>query len=90
MLRIENTNKANKMYVTRKYRIEVVIGTPEVYFFQLKHIVNSNVLIAQLNRDATAKGKYRLILNGKSDYLTIKELNNPMDVRDKIKGLIKC
>jgi hypothetical protein len=90
MLRIENTNKANKMYVTRKYRIEVVIGTPEVYFFQLKHIVNSNVLIAQLNRDATAKGKYRLILNGKSDYLTIKELNNPMDVRDRIKGLIKC
>jgi hypothetical protein len=90
MLRIENTNKANKMYVTRKYRIEVVIGTPEVYFFQLKHIVNSNVLIAQLNRDATAKGKYRLILNGKSDYLTIKELNNPMDVRDRIKQLIKC
>jgi hypothetical protein len=90
MLRIENANKANKMYVTRKYRIEVVIGTPEVYFFQLKHIVNSNVLIAQLNRDATAKGKYRLILNGKSDYLTIKELNNPMDVRDRIKQLIKC
>ena len=90
MLRIENANKANKMYVTRKYRIEVVIGTPEVYFFQLKHIVNSNVLIAQLNRVATAKGKYRLKLNNKSDYLTIKELNNPMDVRDKIKGLIKC
>ena len=90
MLRIENANKANKMYVTRKYRIEVVIGTPEVYFFQLKHIVNSNVLIAQLNRVATAKGKYGLKLNNKSDYLTIKELNNPMDVRDKIKGLIKC
>ena len=90
MLRIENANKANKMYVTRKYRIEVVIGTPEVYFFQLKHIVNLNVLIAQLNRVATAKGKYRLKLNNKSDYLTIKELNNPMDVRDKIKGLIKC
>ena len=90
MLRIENTNRVNKFYVTRKYRIEVVIGTPEVYFFQLKHIVNSNVLIAQLNRDATAKGKYRLILNGKSDYLTIKELNNPMDVRDRIKQLIKC
>jgi DNA integrity scanning protein DisA with diadenylate cyclase activity len=90
MLRIENANNANKMYVTRKYRIEVVIGTPEVYFFQLKHIVNSNVLIAQLNRVATAKGKYRLKLNNKSDYLTIKELNNPMDVRDKIKGLIKC
>jgi DNA integrity scanning protein DisA with diadenylate cyclase activity len=90
MLRIENANKANKMYVTRKYRIEVVIGTPEVYFFQLKHIVNSNVLIAQLNRVATAKGKYRLKLNNKSDYLTIKELNNPMDVRDRIKQLIKC
>jgi DNA integrity scanning protein DisA with diadenylate cyclase activity len=90
MLRIENANKANKMYVTRKYRIEVVIGTPEVYFFQLKHITNSNVLIAELNRVATARGKYRLKLNNKSDYLTIKELNNPMDVRDRIKQLIKC
>ena len=90
MLRIENTNRVNKFYVSRKYRIEVVIGTPEVYFFQLKHIVNSNVLIAQLNRVATAKGKYRLKLNNKSDYLTIKELNNPMDVRDRIKQLIKC
>jgi DNA integrity scanning protein DisA with diadenylate cyclase activity len=56
----------------------------------LKHITNSNVLIAQLDKVATAKGKYRLKLNNKSDYLTIKELNNPMDVRDKIKGLIKC
>jgi|LakMenE18May11ns_1017448.scaffolds.fasta_scaffold6727053_1 hypothetical protein len=90
MLRIENANKANKMYVTRKYRIEVVIGTPEVYFFQLKHIVNSNVLIAQLNRDATAKGKYRLILNGKSDYLTLNELSDMWIIIDRIKNLIKC
>lgn len=90
MLRIENTNKVNTMYVGRKYRIEGVIRTPDVYFFQLKHIVNSNVLIAELNRVATAKGKYGLKLNNKSDYLTIKELNNPMDVRDRIKQLIKC
>jgi hypothetical protein len=90
MLRIENANKANKMYVTRKYRIEVVIGTPEVYFFQLKHIVNSNVLIAQLDKVATAKGKYRLKLNNKSDYLTLTELSDPSFVSNKIKQLIKC
>ena len=90
MLRIENANKANKMYVTRKYRIEVVIGTPEVYFFQLKHIVNSNVLIAQLNRDVTTKGKYQLKLNNKSDYLTLDELSDRWIVIDRIKNLIKC
>jgi DNA integrity scanning protein DisA with diadenylate cyclase activity len=90
MLRIENTNKVNKVYVSRKYRIEVVIGTPDVYFFQLKHIVNSNVLIAQLNRDVTTKGKYQLKLNNKSDYLTLDELSDRWIVIDRIKNLIKC
>ena len=90
MLRIENTNKVNKVYVSRKYRIEAVIGTPDVYFFQLKHIVNSNVLIAQLNKVATTKGKYRLKLNNKSDYLTLNELSDMWIVIDRIKNLIKC
>ena len=90
MLKIKNLDRVNKWYVTRKYRIEAVIGTSDVYFFQLKHITNSNVLIAQLDKVANARGKYRLKLNNKSDYLTIKELNNPMDVRDRIKQLIKC
>jgi hypothetical protein len=90
MLRIDNIQKINKKYVGRRYRVEVVIGTPYVYFFQLRNISNSNILIAQLNRIATAKGKYGLELNNKSDYLTIKELKTPHIVRDKIKGLMKC
>jgi len=90
MLRIDNIQKINKKYVGRRYRVEVVIGTPDVYFFQLRNISNSNILIAQLNRISTAKGKYRLKLNNKSDYLTIKDLKTPHIVRDKIKELMKC
>lgn len=90
MLKIENLSRVSKWYVTRKYRIEAVIGTPDVYFFQLKHITNSNVLIAQLDKVATAKGKYRLKLNNKSDYLTLTELGDPSIVSNKIKHLIKC
>jgi DNA integrity scanning protein DisA with diadenylate cyclase activity len=59
-------------------------------FFQLKHITNSNVLIAQLDKVATTKGKYRLKLNNKSDYLTLTELSDPSIVSNKIKHLIKC
>jgi DNA integrity scanning protein DisA with diadenylate cyclase activity len=90
MLKIKNLSRVNKWYVTRKYRIEAVIGAPDVYFFQLKHITNSNVLIAQLDKMATTKGKYRLKLNNKSDYLTLTELSDPSLVRNKIKHLIKC
>ena len=90
MLKIKNLSRVNKWYVTRKYRIEAVIGTSDVYFFQLKHITNSNVLIAQLDKIATAKGKYRLKLNNKSDYLTLTELSDPSLVSNKIKHLIKC
>ena len=90
MLRIDNIQKINKKYVGRRYRVEVVIGTPDVYFFQLRNISNSNVIIAQLNRIGTAKGKYRLKLNNKSDYLTIKDLKTPHIVRDRIKYLMKC
>lgn len=89
MLRIENLSRVNKVYVSRKYRIEAVIGTSDVYFFQLKHIVNSNVLVAQLNKVATTKGKYRLKLNNKSDYLTLDELSDRWIVIDRIKKLIK-
>ena len=90
MLKIKNLSRVNKWYVTRKYRIEAVIGTPDVYFFQLKHITNSNVLIAQLDKVATTKGKYRLKLNNKSDYLTLDELSDRWIVIDSIKNLINC